>query len=63
MQQWKLAKRRVSGTGICIYLRAPRAAEGSNPRRLCIPEEVGYRLQEGVPPCKSGMAQEEHRHE
>jgi hypothetical protein len=32
-------------------------------QRLWIPEEVGCRLQEGVPPCKSGMAQEEHRHE
>jgi hypothetical protein len=39
--------------------RAPRAAKGTDPRRLRISEEVRYRLQEGVPPCKSGMAQEE----
>jgi hypothetical protein len=26
-----------------------------------MPEELGCRLQEGVPPCKSGMAEKELR--
>jgi hypothetical protein len=28
-----------------------------------IPDEVGCRLQEGVPPCNSGMAQKDHLQE
>jgi hypothetical protein len=39
--------------------RATREAEETNPRRLWIPGEVGCRLQEGVPQCSSGMAEEE----
>jgi hypothetical protein len=34
-------------------------AEGTDPRRLWFPEEVGYHLQEGVPSYSSGTAQEE----
>jgi hypothetical protein len=47
------------------HLAAGRRGEPkeTDPRRLRIPEEVGCRLQEGVPPCKSGMTQEEHRQE
>jgi hypothetical protein len=29
------------------------------PRKLWIPEEVGCRLHEGIPPCSSGMAKKE----
>jgi hypothetical protein len=32
--------------------------EGTDPRRLWIPEEVGCGLQEGVPSCSSSTAQE-----
>jgi hypothetical protein len=38
--------------------RASRRAKGTDPRRLWILGEVGCRLQEGVPLCSSGMAQE-----
>jgi hypothetical protein len=31
-------------------------AKGADPRKSWIPEEVGCRLQEGVPPCSSSMA-------
>jgi hypothetical protein len=37
------------------------AAERRQRRKERIQEEVGCRLQEGVPPCKSGMAKGEHR--
>jgi hypothetical protein len=36
--------------------RVMRRAKTTDPRRLWIPREVGSRLQEGVPPCSSGMA-------
>jgi hypothetical protein len=39
--------------------RATREADETDPRILRIPGEVGCRLQEGVPPCSSGMAEEE----
>jgi hypothetical protein len=31
--------------------------EGKDPGKKWIQEEVGCRLEEGVPPCKDGMAQ------
>jgi hypothetical protein len=34
--------------------RAMRGARGTDPRRLRIPEEVGCRLQEGIPSRFSG---------
>jgi hypothetical protein len=37
--------------------------EGKDPRISRIPEEVGCRLQKGVPPCKSGMAKKEQHQE
>jgi hypothetical protein len=40
-----------------------RRVKGSDQRELWVPEEVGCRLQEGVPPCKSGMVQEERLQE
>jgi hypothetical protein len=43
--------------------RATRTAKGTDPRKLWLLEEIGCHLQEGVPLCKSGMAQEEHRQE
>jgi hypothetical protein len=39
--------------------RVMQRAKRTDPRRLCIPGEVGGHLQEGVPPCSSGMAEEE----
>jgi hypothetical protein len=36
-----------------------KSVKGSDPRKLWIPEEVGCHLQEGVPPCNSGMAKKE----
>jgi hypothetical protein len=38
--------------------RATWEAKGTDPKRLWIPGVVGCRLQEGVTPCCSGMAQE-----
>jgi hypothetical protein len=38
-------------------------AEETGPSRLWIPDAVGFRLQEGVPPCNSGMAQKDHLQE
>jgi hypothetical protein len=43
--------------------RATRRAEGTDPRRLWIPEEVGCRLQEGVPSCSSDTTQEKRLQE
>jgi hypothetical protein len=37
--------------------KATRRAEGTIPRSLSIPEEVGCRLQEGIPSCSNGTAQ------
>jgi hypothetical protein len=54
-----LQEHRRSGTGPASSRRVPREAKGTDPGRLWVPEEVGCRLQEGVPPCKSGMPQEE----
>jgi hypothetical protein len=34
-------------------------AKGTDPRKLWILEEVGCRLQEGVPPCESGIVKKE----
>jgi hypothetical protein len=42
---------------------APPEEEGKDPGISWIPEEVGCRLQEGVPPCKSGMAKKETHQE
>jgi hypothetical protein len=42
---------------------ATRRAKETDSRRLWIPEEVGCRLQEGVLPSWSGVAQENHRQE
>jgi hypothetical protein len=38
--------------------RTTQRAEGTDPRRLWIPEEVGCCLQKGVPLCSSGTVQE-----
>jgi hypothetical protein len=43
--------------------RAPREAKGTDPRRLWNPEDVGCRLQKGVPSCRSGTAQEKRLQE
>jgi hypothetical protein len=43
--------------------RAKRRGKGTDPRRLWILEEVGCRLQEDVPSCSSGTAQEKHLQE
>jgi hypothetical protein len=43
--------------------RATWRAKGTDTRRLWIVEEVGYRLQEGVPSCGSGAEQEKRRQE
>jgi hypothetical protein len=32
----------------------------TDPEEGWVPKKFGCRLQEGVPPCNSGMAQEEH---
>jgi hypothetical protein len=44
--------------GLASSCRAMQRAKGTEPRRLWILEEVGCRLQEGISPCSSGMAQE-----
>jgi hypothetical protein len=40
--------------------KATRRPKGTDPRRLWIPEEVGCRLQEGVPSYSSSTAQEKY---
>jgi hypothetical protein len=53
-------KKRQRGRHLAVgRRREPR----KHPRRLWIPGDVGCRLQEGVPPCISGMAQEDPRQE
>jgi hypothetical protein len=44
--------------GLASCCRATQKANGTDLRRLWILKEVGCRLQEGVPSCSSGMAQE-----
>jgi hypothetical protein len=39
--------------------RATQRAKRTDPKGLGIPGEIGCRLQEGVPPCSSGMVEEE----
>jgi hypothetical protein len=39
-----------------------RRAEGTDQRKLWIPEEVDCRLQVGVPSCSSGTAQEKYEY-
>jgi hypothetical protein len=58
---------RSSGTmrkqhGMACGCKAAQGAKETDPRTLWIPGEVGCRLQEGVLPCKSHMAQE-RRHQ
>jgi hypothetical protein len=43
--------------------RAMQRDIGNDPRRWWIREEVGFRLQEGVPFCKTGMAKKKPLHE
>jgi hypothetical protein len=51
------------GTGPASSCRATRGAKGTDPRRVWIPEEVGWRLQEGMLSCSSGRVQEKHLQE
>jgi hypothetical protein len=44
--------------GLAYGCMATWEANGTDPKRLWIPGVVGCRLQEGVTPCNSGMAQE-----
>jgi hypothetical protein len=57
-QQW----RTVFSVG-SVQRRATWRAKETDPRKLWIPEEVDCRLQEGVPPFNSGMAQKEQLQE
>jgi hypothetical protein len=41
----------------------PPEGEGKDLGKWWIQEEVACRLQEGVPPCKSGMAEKKHHQE
>jgi hypothetical protein len=66
MQEYQLPKFEIFGNneeaaqGSASSCRATRRAKATDPRRLWILEEVGCRLQEGVPLCSSGTAQEKH---
>jgi hypothetical protein len=48
----KRRKRRYRGQEASC--RATQRAEETDLRRLWIPDEVGWCLQEGIPPCNSG---------
>jgi hypothetical protein len=43
--------------GLTSSCRVSQRAKGTDLRRLWILEEAGFHLQEGVPPCSSGMVQ------
>jgi hypothetical protein len=60
-ENWHRAKDAAHGRA--SNCRAPRKGKATDPRRLCIPEEVGCRLQEDNPPCRSGTAQGKLRQE
>jgi hypothetical protein len=66
--QWQIVTTRETKHDIASLwqassCRATRTAEGTDPRRLWIPEKVGCRLQEDVPSCSNDMAEEKHLQE